>query len=235
MLRLSYMVLILAAAGCTDTGDEGIVVRHNLVPGDGCELMPGGMFLSRGAIELQSPNPYVLTPEIESRITATEDLVSQRTIALRGARVDVTVEAATIDNVAVATPTLSSGSFTSLFAASLEPEATTAASFDAVSATILGELASQVGTTGNVRIQLVATARVYGELGGEEIESVPFVYPVTVCTDCVGPSLGTCPLPNGTVVRPGNACNPYQDGPVDCCLDASGAKVCPAPVATLAQ
>ncbi|MDQ3365120.1 MAG: hypothetical protein M3680_06805 [Myxococcota bacterium] len=236
MQRLSYCVLILglsgAAAGCADTGDEGIVIRHNLVPAEGCALTPGGMFTSRGTIELDSPNPYVLTPEIESRITAAEGQFSQRTIALRGARVDVEVASLTVDNVSAPVPTLTNTSFTSLFSASLEPQGTTAASFDAVSATLLGELASKVTATGNVRIQLVATVKVYGDLGGSEIESVPFVYPVTVCTNCVTTNLGACPLPVGTVPRGGNPCNVFQDGNVDCCLDASGNKVCPGVVET---
>ncbi|MBA3819097.1 MAG: hypothetical protein H0X17_09420 [Deltaproteobacteria bacterium] len=239
MQRLSYCVLILglsgAAAGCADTGDEGIVIRHNLVPAAGCALNPGGMFTSRGTIELDSPNPYVLTPEIESRITATEGNFSQRTIALRGARVDVEVASITVDNVAAPVPTLTNTSFTSLFSASLEPLGTTAASFDAVSATLLGELASQVTATGNVRIQLVATAKVFGDLGGSEIESVPFIYPITVCTDCVAISLGACPLALGTQLRAGNPCNIFQDGNVDCCLDANMNKVCPGIVATAAQ
>ena len=45
--------------------------------------------------------------------------------------------------------------------------------------------------------------------------------------DCVIVDQGTCADFMGTA-RTGNACNPFQDGPVDCCTDDAGALVCPA-------
>jgi hypothetical protein len=43
---------------------------------------------------------------------------------------------------------------------------------------------------------------------------------------------GACPVPPTSVVRAGNACNPYQDGVIDCCV-ANGETICPAPVSMM--
>jgi hypothetical protein len=81
-------------------------------------------------------------------------------------------------------------------------------------------------------VQIVATATVVGDYYGDEIEASPFQFPLTVCNDCVVNDLGLCSLvAAGTAVRQGNACNPFQDGAIDCCEDdTSGALVCPAAV-----
>jgi hypothetical protein len=43
-----------------------------------------------------------------------------------------------------------------------------------------------------------------------------------------------CPLPIGSQPRMGNACNPAQDGTVDCCTDPTTmALTCPATVSTM--
>jgi len=225
------LLSIMAVTACADTGDEGFSIRHNLAPDtDACTTTPGGAFLSRGVIELNSPNPYLLTPELESRITATEGQESQRTIALRGARVEVAVESMTVDNQAAAAPTLSTPKFTSLVSGSLEPLGQVSVGFDALTPTILGELAAQA-PDGNVRIQVTATIQMFGNLGGgdNEIESVPFVYPITVCNGCVANVLPACPTEASAELRTGNACNVFQDGAVDCCV-VNGETVCPAVV-----
>ena len=45
---------------------------------------------------------------------------------------------------------------------------------------------------------------------------------------------GTCPLPKGSAPpRPGYACNPGQDGIVDCCGTLGAPLTCPAIVSTM--
>ncbi len=234
MHRLILLMFVVIVSGCADSGDEGFFIRNNIAPGEGCVITPGGAFLSRGEIALGSPDPYILTPEIESRITATDENQSQRTVALRGARIDLSVESMTVDGAPQTPPPLTNAKFSSLFSASLSPLGSTTASFDVVSAAALNELRSKAPATGAVRIQLLAKATVYGNLGGgdDEIEGVPFYYPVTVCNDCIISVIGTCPLPVGTTPRPGNVCNQFQDGVVDCCIDASNTIICPGPVST---
>lgn len=237
MHRLILLMFVVTASACAASGDEGFFIRNNLQPGPNCTLAAGGAFLSRGQIELESPNPYILTPEIESRIEVNEGQdPTQRRIALKGARVELTVEGMTRNNLSETAPMIANPRFTSLFSASLDPLGTTAVSFDAISSAVLGDLESKVmrAPTDSIRIQLVAKITVFGSLGGggDEVEGIPFTYPITVCTNCVTTSLGTCPLPIGTPLRDGaNGCNIYQDGAVDCCTSATGL-VCPGTVAT---
>ena len=214
------LFLLLTSACVADGGDGGFHIVHNLAPPSDCSYKPGGPFISGGLIDRQSPEPYLFTPELESRIVLSEGTsVAQKTITLRGARIEVVnaQTGATIDK------------FTSLFAASLSPMGKVAVAFPIVRTESLGA----VGATGTTRVQLVAKITAYGVLGGagDEIDSVPFQYPVTVCDGCVVQNLGVCPLAPGTVVvEPKNACTTYQDNFVQCC-SSNGVLVCPAVVA----
>jgi hypothetical protein len=220
MHRLA-LILLVSSACAADSGDEGFNIVNNLAPEANCALTPGGAFLSRGVIDKQSPNPYVLTPEFSSRISPTEGVDDfQRTIQLRGANVEVL-------NAQTGT---SLGKFKSLFSASLAPTGKTTAAFDIITPAML-QASGAIGTT---RVQLVAKIIPFGTLGGsgDSIDGVPYEYPVTVCDGCVATILGACPLPFGTEVGAGspNSCNPYQDGVVSCCMGASG-PICPPSIA----
>ena len=217
-------LLLLATSACVaNSGDEGFSIVHNLAPGANCATSPGGAFLSRGTIDVTSPNPYIFTPEFESRITADDGAsVAQRTIALRGANIEVLDVTGTTE--------VSLGKFRSLFSASLGPSGRTTASFDIITPPIL----DQITVTGDQRVQLIAKITPYGALGGsgDEIDGVPFQYPVSVCNGCVAQVLGPCPLDFGTtVIDMSNSCNKFQDGFVTCC-DSNGVTVCPGVVAT---
>jgi hypothetical protein len=238
MQRLFALIMFATAVtGCADEGDGGFVIRSNLAPTGECAFTPtaNAPFLPRGQIHTASPVPYLLNPLIESRITALADQISQRTIQLRGARVQVEVANLTVDGARQDPPALDGASFMTLFAAPLAPNGgLTAASFDLIPSHILGQL-DALGAGGAVVVaQLVATATVYGNLGGDEIRGEPFLYPVTACNNCVVNIVGACPLPTGTMVRRGNPCNPFQDGVVDCCTTANGV-ICPATVGTAAN
>ncbi len=221
MHRLA-LILALTSACVADGGDEGFQIVNNVAPGDNCSIMAGGGFVARGIIDKQSPNPYLLTPEISSQIVQGDGTTAQRTVVLRGAKVEVL-------NAETGT-TLKK--FTSLFAASLPPMGSVTAAFDIIPVDVL----AASGASGTTRVQLVAKVTPYGALGGsgDTVDGVTFEYPVTVCDACVANVIGTCPLPMGTtVVNSPNTCNLFQDGAVDCCVDASSRLVCPATVATM--
>jgi hypothetical protein len=77
----------------------------------------------------------------------------------------------------------------------------------------------------------LATFRVLGRLGviGSEVESDPYQLPVTISNGGFVNSLGPCSnVPTTFVPRFGNACNPLQDGIVDCCTAPDNTPVCPA-------
>lgn len=213
MHRLALTLLLTSA--CADGGDEGFHIVHNLAPPSDCTYSPGGPFMSSGLMDVNSPQPYVFTPEIESRITVVDNQnIAQRTIVLRGARIEV--------QNAQTGATL--GKLTSLFSASLTPGGKVAVAFDIITP----EMAAMAGASGDTRVQLVAKITAYGALGGsDEIDSVPFQYPVTVCDGCILDIAGTCPLPFGSTVIDTRTCHEFQDGRVTCCTD-NGELVCPA-------
>ncbi len=241
MHRLLVLTVALGAfAACTSDAGGGIVIRQNLAnDGASCSFSAdsGNAFIARGTIALQSPLPYVLTPLLESNIVALDNQVSQRTIQMRGARVSLSVAgatqagtSATVDTASFPAGTLK---FTSLFAAPLAPNGgLSVGQFDIVPASFLAALAGQL-TGANVHVQVVAEVKVYGTLGGDEIESDPYYYPVTVCNDCIINTVGACPIAMEGAL--GNPCNPYQDGQIDCCTAANGQLLCPAPVASTLQ
>ena len=250
--------LAAALVGCVaDGGDEAFVVRNNLAPADtSCTFAPQttAASVSRGTINTRSPDPYLLAPLLESRITAATGQESVRTVSLMGARIDLAIgpitvvdaqgdttfscaaeggtpcfEAAALGDLAASGVT----KFRSLFSAPLAPNmGLSTAAFDLVPTAAIREIVRKVGTIpegAHLRAQIVATARVYGQLGGNEVESPPYVYPVTVCNDCVVNILPTscAETPKSFAARKGNSCNPYQDGTLDCCRDGT-ALVCPA-------
>jgi hypothetical protein len=251
-------IALLASAGCVaDSGDEAFVIRNNLAAGDtSCAFTPQltAASTSRGTLNTRSPDPYLLAPLIESRITAATGQESLRTVSLMGAKIDLAVgpitvvdgqgnttfscavEGATPCFDAAASADLAAGGITrfrSLFSAPLAPNmGLTAATFDLVPTTLVREIQRKVGALAadaHLRAQVVATARVYGQLNGSEVESPPFVFPVTVCNDCVVNILPTscAQTPKSFVARKGNPCNPYQDGVLDCCQEGTSL-ICPA-------
>jgi hypothetical protein len=224
MHRLALILLAMGAC-VADGGDEGFNIVHNLSPGNTCTLAPGGAFISGGRIEVGSPNGYVLTPEFVSRITQSEGTDAQRTIALRGARIELT-------NAATGAA-FAGGKFTSLFAASLPPGGSSVAAFEVVPTSIL----DQVAVTADTRVTILAKITPYGALGGsgDELDGVEFQYPISVCSGCVAFNLGACPLPAGTMIPAGNGCNQFQDGQVGCCATATGQLLCPAITGTTAR
>jgi hypothetical protein len=217
MHRLA-LILVLTSACVAGSGDEGFAITHNLAPSATCEIAPGGAFLARGIIDKQSPSPYILTPEIVSFITSTDGTPAQRTVALRGAKVEV------FD--ATGTTRTSKGKFTSLFAASLEPGGKTTAAFDVIKT----EMIAAAPATGVTRAQYVAKVTPFGVIGGggDTVDGVPFEYPVTICDGCVARILGPCPLAFGTQIDASapNGCNAFQDGTVSCCMSDAG-PICP--------
>jgi hypothetical protein len=240
---------LLFLFGCAaKTGDGGMIVLSNsAATTDMCSFTadPNEPFISSGTIVLTSPAPYLLTPLIESKIDAIMGQELQQTIEFRGAKIDIVIE--TIQTHAGTTTnsyTFDSSElsmmhdegithFQSLFSGTLGPKAFANVSFDIVPLALLDAIATKIaGDSGTLSALLKVTIVIFGDLGGDEVDGDQFVYPVTVCTNCVVNPLGTCPAKNGTMVRAGNPCNPFQDGVVDCCL-MGNQLVCPAPVATM--
>lgn len=229
------------AAGCVDdSSDGGIFVTKAVTPGDACSLSSteGEPFLPHGVFSVHSTSGYQLFPQMRSRITATDDQIDQRTIILAGARVEIEITddelAGQLDLQKLKDDGVTR--FQSRFTAPLPPnggivdgaiEVITPELIDAIAA-VHPDLRSTAEDAPVFRTELLANVVVFGNMAGDEVTSQKFTFPVTLCNDCVVNILGACPLPSDITAREGNACNIYQDGSVDCCVEASGDLTCPA-------
>ena len=224
MRLVSALAFTLLVVGCADKGDEGFFILNNTAPpagGAACTFTgdPGQPFIASGAISYLSPDGYVFTPLLQSRITAVTGSESQRTIHLEGANVSLQVaNGGTTQN------------FTALFSGSLAPNnGTTNVSFELLPK-------SSIMALGNAsqNVEVVATITPYGSLGGGRIDGEPFQYPITIVapTNGIVSTLGRCDSTALPAAAPVNPCNPYQDGIVDCCTGCDGALVCPSTAET---
>jgi hypothetical protein len=241
MLRLasltSALLLTLMLVGCVSQGDEGMTVINNTaVSGDTCTLSGGEdqPFKSHGQIYALSPIGYTLTPLISSRVTLGTEVNAdplQKTIFLRGADVTLTLKAISVETGGQFTVTQKDTvveQFGVLFAGSLPPSGSVNVAFEVIPPATLRSILGMAGapSTSGVTAEVVASVVVRGDLGGDEVKSNTFEYPISVCTDCVINVTGNCPAA-GTP-RTGDACNMFQDGIVDCCVAPDNTLTCPA-------
>ena len=236
-------LFVAALGGCVaDNGDEGILIVSNTsAPAAACTFTgsPTQQFNPHGSFSVFSTEGYSLFPLMKSRITSTPAMMDARTILVEGARVTLTFPDESVFTAAQQTDLRNRGimKFSSLFSAPLAPGGTANGIFDIITPALLDELVAAKGVgilaanAPSFRAEVVATVVVYGDLAGEETTSQEFQYPVTICNDCIANVVGMCPLPMGTVVSTGNACNQYQDGNVTCCRQGADV-ICPAIVST---
>ena len=225
MRVLLTLVPALALGACVSHGDEGMVVLNNtsVAAATMCSLTGdvSQPFQPSGTISVLSPSGYLVTPLIQSRITAdttNPDELTQRTIELEGAHVHLSFPTGS-QTVTTTAPL----DFDALFSANLPPQGTANVAFELVPAQLIHDAANLSGT---VSVEVVANVTVYGTLGGNRIDATPWQYPVTICSDCIVQNLGACGMVTAT--NKGNPCNPFQDGLVDCCTTGTGALECPA-------
>lgn len=220
---ISFVLLVGSLSACADKGDEGMFILNNTAPplGASCTLTGDPMqpFIAAGEISYlagAASSGYLLTPLIQSRITANTGNEAQRTIHLEGANV-------TVQNAA----TGMSRSFSTLFSGSVGPNGgTTNVAFEVLPAASI--LALGDASTNSI---IIANVAVYGTLGGGRVDAEPFQYPITIVAPSNGIVVGAATPCTSTTLgtRTGNPCNPFQDGVVDCCKPTGGAQpVCPA-------
>lgn len=226
MRLVSTLAFTVLVVGCVDKGDEGFFILNNSAPptgGTSCTFTgdKAQPFIAAGAISYNSPDGYLFSPLLESRITAVMGQEATRTIHLEGANITLQVaNGGTKQNL------------TALFSGSLEPNGgTTNVSFEVLPKSSITSL----GNAGQ-NVEIVATVTPYGTLGGGRIDGEPFQYPITIVAPANGitESVGSCTLttfPMPTVSA--NACNPYQDGQLACCTcmpkgGGTATLVCPA-------
>ena len=243
------VILLCLAGGCAADEYGSFVILSNQAPTDPsvCAFIAdeSALFITRGQLSMFSTSSYVLNPLFASRLKSEAGKELQRTVALHGARIDLTVgpieviengQGSVID-IDPTDPELGANvagitKFETLFSAALPPNGGLSnASFDLVPRRVVDAIIAraQPSATRVVHAQVVGAVEAFGDLQGSEIIGDPFQYPVTICNDCVVSDLGACAaLDPGVVARVGNPCNPFQDGIVDCCENATGGLTCPA-------
>jgi len=239
MQRLVPIALAVSLGACVaDSGDEGILVLKNVAAGEGCmfaasESEPS---ITHGSLDLALGTGYLFIAQIKSRITALDDQVDQRTVITNGANVDLTFPAPSTlsDSEIAGLEAAGLTKYRQLFSAPLLPNGGIAdAGFTLIPAAVTRALADiSASKEQPFQVEALATFTVTGRMSDGDVTSQPFAYPITIGTGQTVNVVGECPLPMDTDVRPGYACNPGQDGIVDCCMEGTDLR-CPATVATM--
>lgn len=238
VLAVASLLAVGAGAGCAeDAGDGALrIIRNQAIDSEsgGCVVSPllSAPGLSGGTIDATSPVGYLLTPVIQNYATSSSGrYTQQRTAFLEGARIDLSFPDPTLFTAAELASLEESNllKFSSSFSAAVTPDSGTAGvGFAVVPPALLARILPKLAAVGN-STEVHVRIKVFGQMGGGEVESESYFYPVRVCDSskvpCVIASTFTCGA-TGVTVREGNACNPFQDGPVDCCV-AGGQLTCP--------
>jgi len=231
-----FLPLLLAACGRVPGQFE---ILNDQIPAAGCEVpVNPTVYQGIGRLDLSiaranADSAYLFFPLIENNLPASKNSAQDpNQIQLTGFNIDITPLSGTspdtntvlIGNALAHFRTAWSGGVAS-------GGAQISAIVDAFPVALAEQLLNQ-GSVGNdpsavlnLSIQALGTTTF-----GNKMQSDPFNFPLEICVGCLVANVQPCPF-TSTPANPGNACNPAQDAPVDCCT-ANGALVCPPPVAT---
>jgi hypothetical protein len=195
MKRLLGHALVVGGIGVVATAftpacaenDQSIYIRHVMAPptnrqGGTCTYQPDPSqpFLTEGTLDLAVRNNYTATVLVGGQLLARGDPTNARAESNRthmnGAVVKVTDASGG-----------SIGEFTSLASGFVDPGQATTASYGMVAVTAIdaptaGKLAVAVGDSKLV----IANIKVFGKtLGGVDVESGEFQFPIRVCNGCL--------------------------------------------------
>ncbi|HET9623328.1 MAG TPA: hypothetical protein VFP84_18265 [Kofleriaceae bacterium] len=240
MARGRLLSLLLAGgvtAGCAaDNNDGAILVLKNVHADTTCTFT--GLLteasIPHGSLDILIPTDYLFTAQMESRIVATDAQVDTRTIITRAAKVDVAFPNSTLFTAAELADMQKSGltHFRSNVSTPILPNDGVAdGTFVLIPAALAQKVLEKSGVTGvsdaPFRIEAEATFTIEGDLSGATVTSQPFTYGVTLGNNVsIVPNPPACSTSaGGTTLRTGYACNPLQDGAVDCCTSTSGTQV----------
>jgi hypothetical protein len=231
---MAVVVALASAAvtGCDADGtDGGILVLKNVFADTDCTAtsLDSETGLSHGSLDVSIVTGYLFIAQMRSRITALDGQEDQRTIITSGAKIDISFPNSTLFSDAELTQLHDQGltHFKSLFTVAIAPnEGVTDGPFTLLPIDLVEALAAKLPDAGS-RVETVATFTIEGDMSGTTVTSQPFSYAIAVGRSITAGSIGNCPLPTGSTVRSGYACNPMQDSVVDCCT-SNGKLVCPA-------
>lgn len=233
---LALTSVVVALGGCVaDSGDESIIVMKNVHAGENCLASNSDteVGVARGTLDLLMPSGYVFVAQLKSRIVAsTTDDKDQRTIFTTGANVDITFPGSTLFSASELAQLSASGltRFKQPFVAPITPNGGIIdVPFVAFPEELVELIAAKVDLSKKYRLEALVTFTVRGKLANGDVSSQPYAYAVTIGNGVVVSVLGDCSsIGSASSVRTGYACNPGQDGVVDCCITNADTLMCPA-------
>lgn len=235
----SGLLVAAALAGCVaDSGGEAIVILKNVHAGSGCFLnaTEAEEGIAHGSLDLLLPSGYLVIAQLKSRITAVTGQEDLRTITASGAKVDITFPGSALFSDAELADLRAAGltHFKQLFTAPILPNGgITDVGFDLIPRALAERVAARADLGQVFRLEAEAAFTIEGDLAGDPVASQRFTFPVTLGNNVSVNVPGACDLPKAFgAPRTGYACNPAQDGIIDCCSQAGGL-VCPATIAPM--
>jgi len=231
-------LLSLVLAGCTQPPDRFYIVQNQAPQqGQGC-LIPSDQsaeYRGEGILDVSlvdgALGAYFVFPLLKNDLTKSSGDIQLYRIRMSGFDIDVQAH----DVLPAGVAKLFADPASQALLHHREPWSGTvnpgggvvAATTDAIS----GDLARKIRDANDWKstpyLELDAQIRARGDneaLGS--VESDAFLYPIKVCSGCLVAEVIACPY-TMPPMYPGNACNPAQDDPVDCCSIAGGSLVCP--------
>jgi hypothetical protein len=238
LLAFASSALALMASGCGRVPGQ-FEILNNQIPqsGGGC-LIPieptvyqGSGKLDVGIVRSDFDTAYLVFPLIENNLPSSGGAHDPNQIQLTGFDVDVSVLSALPAAAAVFDAASALLHFQVPWSGGVSSGGgQISAAVEAFPVALAEQLASSGGLgkeptlTVNLRVQALGTTN-----SGMTMQSDPFNFPVEVCNGCLVANVSPCPFASAPA-NPGNACNPAQDAPVDCCTE-QGALICPPLVA----
>lgn len=222
---LTILPLALGLGACVDNNaDSGLTVLKVVPAESGCEFSTGGdRFQASGLIQSNSSAGYLIAPEVRNDLSLADgEQVTPKTVFITGAQVVIKFYDDDLFDATVEETMARDGvtRFVVPVAGSVEPNAGTAViPFTAVPVELLRLIEENLRAKNLSDTLLDVQLQIIGTRGGSAIESNLFRYPVEVCIDCVVSNLGLCAnLSGADTFGRGGACNPLQDGALDCCV-----------------
>ncbi len=224
---LCAATLVAGFAACAqDGGDKTVLITNVMAPADMCLLTPSeaGPFVIGGTLDVGGSGGYLLFPLIKNLASSNDGtLTSNRIFFAEGFRIELSSRD---PDTAAAISGANSYSIQAGF--SVAPDDSL---FGASVQVFLPGVVKAIAATLNPfeSTQVLASVEVIGNQGGDQVSSNAFVFPITLCKNCLVTDLGPCDMLDSafTVTSPGNSCNPGQDQAVQCCSTPQG-NICPA-------
>jgi hypothetical protein len=212
----AIVALALGLSGCVDD-NRMFFIRQNQAPGSSCtvDTSASAAALWGGIFDLKAPGfDYLMNPLVENQMLSTVGDKQPERNRLHMLRFDIELELEGAGSL---------GESSHDVAGVIDPNGTAVfAGVPVIPAQVASQLQLQPGQQRLLRVKLRAIA----DRSGDDMESAEFIFPVTLCNECIVDWKDQCPASDSTEDVLTNACGLPQDSPVTCCRTADNAVAC---------